>query len=369
VIISVVLWGLPVQARSEVQVSALVEALRQAAPQTGTKNDGLYSDWQVLPANIPRWSKGCIGQELSVAQFEASPVTARAIITCVMRDVLRDEYRASGRDESIAVRRAAAWWMTGDPKRYNSGQTASYTQKVLSFYQRQLGSRQPLQVERQQSDYDRHMQVGYSATKKRDYQTALISFRRALAERPGDSYATQAIQNVNSHIQRRQARSPMPTQPTSMRSVPSQSAAVQAGTFTQVQAVDLINKWLQAKQQIFASPFDRQLVAQLTTGELYEDLAQPSGVMTWLKNNNAYYRFGVQKVESVERFAAYGNKATIEVKVTEDRTLYRNGKVDANQTDFETRSIRYSLQSVDGLWKIADYKTTDGSVLERTVVQ
>jgi len=367
VVIGVVLWGFPVQAQSNVQVSALVEALRQAAPQTGTKNDGLYSDWQILPANIPRWSKGCTGQELSIAQFEASPAMARTIIECVLRDVLRDEYRASGKNESLAIRRAAAWWMTGDPKQYNSGH-ASYTQKVLSFYQRQLGSRQPLQADRQQSDYDRHMQVGYSATKKRDYQTALISFRRALAERPGDAYAAEAIRNVTNRLQR-QARLPIPAQPTANPGVPPQSATVRTGTITQVQAVDLINKWLQAKQQIFASPFDRQLVAQLTTGELYENLAQPSGVMAWLKNNQAYYRFGVQKVESVERFVANGNKATVEVKVTEDRTLYRNGKVDASQTDFETRLVRYTLQSVDDSWKIADYKTTGGSVLERTVVQ
>lgn len=369
VILSAVLWGFPVQAQSSVQVSALVEALRQAAPQTSIKNDGLYSDWQILPANIPRWSKGCTGQELSIAQFEASPVTAREIIECVMRDVVRDEYPASGKNESITVRRAAAWWMTGDPQRYNSGQTAPYTQKVLSFYQRQLGSRQPLPVEPQQSNYDRHMQIGYSATKKRDYQTALISFRRALAERPGDTYATQAIRNVASRLQHRQATLPMPRQPTASQGVPAQSASVQAGTITQVQAVDLINQWLQAKQQIFASPFDRQLVDQLTTGELSKNLAQPSGVMAWLKNNQAYYRFGVQKVESVERFVANGNKATVEVKVTEDRTLYRNGKVDASQTDFETRLIRYTLQSVDGRWKIADYKTTDGSLLERAVVQ
>jgi len=363
-IISIVPWGFPVQAQSNVQVSALVEALRQAAPQTGTKNDGLYSDWQILPANIPRWSKGCVGQELSIAQFEASPVTARAIIECVMRDVLRDEYRASGNNESMAIRRAAAWWMTGDPKRYNSGQTAPYTQKVLSFYQRQLGSRQPLPAERQQPEYDQHMQVGYSATQKKDYQTALINFKRALAERPGDTYATQAIQNVTRWLQQRQAKLSMPTQPKSSQPVPTQSAAVRAGTLTQAQAVDLVNKWLQAKQQIFAPPFNRQLMAQLTTGELSENLARPDGVMNWLKNNNAYYRFGVQKVESVARFVATGDKATIEVEVTEDRTLYRNSKVDANQTDFKTRLVRYSLQSIDGTWKIADYKTTDGSVLE-----
>ncbi|NES71807.1 MAG: tetratricopeptide repeat protein [Okeania sp. SIO2D1] len=51
-----------------------------------------------------------------------------------------------------------------------------------------------------ESSYDRYMRIGYDATEQGDYQTALINFRRALAERPGDSYATQAIRNVKTYI-------------------------------------------------------------------------------------------------------------------------------------------------------------------------
>ncbi|HBL60808.1 MAG TPA: hypothetical protein DDZ80_20920 [Cyanobacteria bacterium UBA8803] len=120
---------------SDAQVGALVEALRLAAPQTGTENDGLYSDWQIKPENIPGWSKQCKGQEMTPEDFAASPVTARAVLVCVMRDVLSEEYTASGNNESLAVQRAASWWMTGDPTRYNSDSTAAYTQKVLGFYQ------------------------------------------------------------------------------------------------------------------------------------------------------------------------------------------------------------------------------------------
>ncbi len=48
------IWAMPVKAEiSNTEVQALVEALRQAAPQTGTENDGLYSDWQIKPDNIP----------------------------------------------------------------------------------------------------------------------------------------------------------------------------------------------------------------------------------------------------------------------------------------------------------------------------
>lgn len=143
VMLSVGLWSIPAQANvSDAQVSALVEALRQAAPQTGREDDGLYSDWQIKPENIPRWSKQCTGRELSPQDFAASPVTARSILVCVMRDVLNEQYSASGNNETLAVQRAAAWWMTGEPTRYNSSATKTYVQNVLNFYQQQRGNSQ-----------------------------------------------------------------------------------------------------------------------------------------------------------------------------------------------------------------------------------
>ncbi|MEM1308173.1 MAG: hypothetical protein AAGF98_01510 [Cyanobacteria bacterium P01_H01_bin.153] len=57
--------------------------------------------------------------------------------------------------------------------------------------------------------YTQAMLVGYAAEEQGDYQTALINFRRALLERPNDSYALRAIANVESYIaaeRREQAR-------------------------------------------------------------------------------------------------------------------------------------------------------------------
>jgi hypothetical protein len=201
---------LPAHAQSDQQVRSLVEALRRAAPQTGNPNDGLYSDWQIKPENIPQWSEACIGRRLSPQEFESDLETARNVLACVMRDVLQEEYRNSGNDEAIAVRRAAAWWMTGDPSRYNTAETAAYTQKVLSFYQQQSGtpsgqSNPTDQPDRQPEDspapvqstpYDRYMQAGYAAVEQKDYEAALLQFQRALDERPNDTYAQRAIQNV-----------------------------------------------------------------------------------------------------------------------------------------------------------------------------
>jgi hypothetical protein len=44
--------------------------------------------------------------------------------------------------------------------------------------------------------YDRYMQTGYTASRAKDYKRAMVFFRRALDERPGDAFATKAIANM-----------------------------------------------------------------------------------------------------------------------------------------------------------------------------
>ncbi|MGJ3248751.1 MAG: tetratricopeptide repeat protein [Elainellaceae cyanobacterium] len=50
-------------------------------------------------------------------------------------------------------------------------------------------------------DFTQCMNVGYAAMQQQDYQTALINFKRALEQRPGNPYATEAIQNAEAAIQ------------------------------------------------------------------------------------------------------------------------------------------------------------------------
>ncbi|OQW94368.1 MAG: hypothetical protein BWK79_06225 [Beggiatoa sp. IS2] len=137
-ICSMGIWALPVQAEiTDAQVAAFVEALRLAAPQTGRRDDGLYSEWQIKPNNIQRWSKRCLNQELTPEQFEADSTTVRKVLQCKMGEILRQEYVATNNDEMFAVQRAAAWWMTGDANTYNNPGTVAYVQRVLAAYQRQ----------------------------------------------------------------------------------------------------------------------------------------------------------------------------------------------------------------------------------------
>ncbi len=51
-----------------------------------------------------------------------------------------------------------------------------------------------------ESAYDRFMRLGYDATQRGNYTQALNFFERALAERPDDGYATQAIRNVQTYM-------------------------------------------------------------------------------------------------------------------------------------------------------------------------
>lgn len=132
----------------------------------------------------------------------------------------------------------------------------------------------------------------------------------------------------------------------------------QSSSITQQEAEDLINAWLGAKKVLFASPFNRELGSELTTGEAYRKNIGSNSSLQWLYDNNAYYRYGVQRLDSIERFVANGDQATIEVIVTEDRKFYQNGElITGENTSFDTRLVRYSLERENGRLKISDFNT------------
>lgn len=82
--------------------------------------------------------------------------------------------------------------------------------------------------------------------------------------------------------------------------------------------------------------------------------------MNWLRDNNAYYRYGVQSIDLVEEFFASGNRATIDVVIAEQRTFYMNNKViNDDNTAFDTRLVRYNLVSENGQWKVEEYNTVE----------
>ncbi len=125
------------------RVLALLEAFRQTVDDLPTRGPGLfYSDWRVEADRIPVWSRLCLGKELTPGQFASSPVTAKAVLTCVLRTEFRSIYE-SNRDESLTVLQLAAWWATGERQQYNAIGLAPYTQTILQRYRNQIGSSNP----------------------------------------------------------------------------------------------------------------------------------------------------------------------------------------------------------------------------------
>jgi hypothetical protein len=119
---------------TEKQITDLVEAIRLATPKNRNLDDNLYSEWQIKPSAIRSWSRECLQQELTPDDFAADPQMSRTILTCKIGQILKQEYTASHKDIFIAVRRTAAWWISGDPQQYKTGVIGDYTLKVLEFY-------------------------------------------------------------------------------------------------------------------------------------------------------------------------------------------------------------------------------------------
>ncbi len=117
------------------RANRVAEALRRVTLQGNTRNPGYYSDWQVKGDRIPLWSQQCLGRGLTPEQFEADQAAATAIVTCIVQDMMRMEIRSAGNDEALAIRRLAAWWVTGDPEQYDTNVVSDYTKRVLSVYQ------------------------------------------------------------------------------------------------------------------------------------------------------------------------------------------------------------------------------------------
>ncbi|MEC4986370.1 MAG: IMS domain-containing protein [Oscillatoria sp. PMC 1068.18] len=129
--------------------------------------------------------------------------------------------------------------------------------------------------------------------------------------------------------------------------------SVDNSSFTQEEAVNLINRWLEAKKLMFAPPYDRQVAADITTGEQFVQTAGANGSIEWLENNNAFYEYGEQRIDGVSGFTSDGDRAEITVQVTEQQTLRRNGRIDPERSGFGTVTVIYKLQQVDEKWKIA----------------
>lgn len=132
---------------------------------------------------------------------------------------------------------------------------------------------------------------------------------------------------------------------------PTTSPKVPIEPLSETDAVDIVNNLVASKNQIFAPPFDRKLLAELTTGEAYE---KRKGSIDWLEQNNAFYRYGEFTVSRVGAFGIQDNQANVTVEIFESPTLYVNGKVDPSQSQPSRGRYVCTLSFENGKWKIAN---------------
>lgn len=154
-------------------------------------------------------------------------------------------------------------------------------------------------------------------------------------------------------IVREPTSTPSPTSPVSPKprpvTPPAPSQPPQEPTISWQKAVNLIQKYLEAKKVMFAPPYNRKILAEIGTSEFYE---KRIGTINWLQERGAYYVYREPNI-SVEEFISRGNEAKIKVKVTEDYTLHNSdGSVDRSSSNFETLTVIYNMRLVNGNLKI-----------------
>ena len=122
---------------------------------------------------------------------------------------------------------------------------------------------------------------------------------------------------------------------------------------TKEQAVDVVRKYLvEAKPQIFAHPYNKEIVAQYASGKYFEAVIES---IDELKQKNQHYQFISQQREPLEYFSTNGNEAEIDVRIIEKMHLYENGSFKEDKS--YAVSYRFMLINDNGIWKIADRKS------------
>ena len=100
---------------------------------------------QIMPENLPHWSKQAIGRSVSSKEFLSNPELQLAIIDHRLNLYWQDALRGSKGNEEIAVRQVASRWYSGKPHLYTSTRIqyynghpypsiASYTLSVLKKF-------------------------------------------------------------------------------------------------------------------------------------------------------------------------------------------------------------------------------------------
>lgn len=108
------------------------------------RDSGALGKYQIMPDNVPSWSKACLGQSISAQQFLSSPSHQERIATCKLSQEFK-RAKEAGESSYEACRSTASFWYSGSADNKNSskpqGQYPSiqdYTIQVCSKVGKQL---------------------------------------------------------------------------------------------------------------------------------------------------------------------------------------------------------------------------------------
>ena len=110
------------------------------------RHSGALGYAQVMPENLPSWSREALGFAVSKQDFLARPDLQIAIVDFKLNQYWQRSWAVSNGNVAVAIQRVAAWWYSGKPEKYTSTTTqfynghrypsiAAYSQAVLQRYQ------------------------------------------------------------------------------------------------------------------------------------------------------------------------------------------------------------------------------------------
>jgi tetratricopeptide (TPR) repeat protein len=160
--------------------------------------------------------------------------------------------------------------------------------------------------------------------------------------------------NGDSNPSTQQSTTPATSSPTTISS-PSTS-------ITKEDAVSLVKRWLNARSQMFAPPYNQEVGRDLATGKAYSDKVHgPSSdgtdtsTLEWLRKFDYYYAYNSTDIGEIISFRESGDEIILDMVVTDDRTQYDNKRKVVSKNSGKTKSvIRYRLKYDSDKWKISD---------------
>jgi hypothetical protein len=146
------------------------------------------------------------------------------------------------------------------------------------------------------------------------------------------------------------------THPLSQSSTQSSAENV-TPQFSRQEALQLVNRWMQAKRTIFGPSYDTELVSKLTTRNIYEEVLGTNGSLAELRQNNAFYRYGQQNVTPLGFSLVNQQQATIDVSISEELSSYESNELQKTWTN--SQDYRYTLTLDGGQWKLSEREKID----------